>query len=103
MTEKGQHALDLIKNNFTVEWFTAKTLSERAGEKIAPATLTSLAKQKILVADDSSPKQYRLAGAGEDVGTSTVAVEDKQTTQNAVQALFRVKADIQNKLDAILH
>ena len=103
MTEKGQHVLDLIKNNYTVEWFTAKSLSEKVGEKVAPATLSSLAKQKVLVADDSTPKQYRLAGAGEDVGTSTTAVEDKQTTQNAVQALFRVKADIQNKLDAILH
>ena len=103
MTEKGQHVLDLIKNNFTVEWFTAKSLSEKCGEKVAPATLSSLAKQKVLVADDSTPKQYRLAGAGEDVGTSTTAVEDKQTTQNAVQALFKVKADIQNKLDAILH
>lgn len=103
MTEKGQHVLDLIKNNYTVEWFTAKSLSEKVGEKVAPATLSSLAKQKVLVADESTPKQYRLAGVGEDVGTSTVAVEDKQTTQNAVQALFRVKADIQNKLDAILH
>ena len=59
MTEKGQHVLDLIKNNFTVEWFTAKVLSEKVGEKIAAATLSSLARQKFLVADDSSPKQYR--------------------------------------------
>ena len=76
MTEKGQHALDLIKNNFTVEWFTAKTLSERAGKKIAPATLMSLVKQEILVADDSSPKQYRLAGVEEKADTSTVVIED---------------------------
>ena len=48
MTEKGQHVLDLIKNNFTVEWFTAKVLSEKVGEKIAAATLSSLARQKFL-------------------------------------------------------
>lgn len=103
MTEKGQHVLDLIKNNFTVEWFTAKVLSEKVGEKIAATTLTSLARQKFLVADDSSPKQYRLAGAGEDVGVSTMAVEDKEVSQRAIDRLFKVKADIQNKLDAILH
>ena len=103
MTEKGQHVLDLIKNNFTVEWFTAKVLSEKVGEKIAAATLSSLARQKFLVADDSSPKQYRLAGAGEDVGVSTMAVEDKEVSQRAIDRLFKVKADIQNKLDAILH
>lgn len=103
MTEKGQHVLDLIKNNFTVEWFTAKALSEKVGEKISAAILTSLARQKFLVADNSSPKQYRLAGAGEDVGVSTMAVEDKEVSQRAIDRLFKVKADIQNKLDAILH
>ena len=56
MTEKGQHALDLIKNNFTVEWFTANALSERVGKKIAPATLTSLAKQKIRIVDNINHK-----------------------------------------------
>lgn len=61
MTGRGQYALDLIKKNFTVEWFTAESLREKTGKKIAPATLISLVKQKILVADNSSPKHYRLA------------------------------------------
>lgn len=103
MTKKGQHVLDLIKSNFTVERFTAKSLSEKVGEKIAPATLSSLAKENCLIADNSSPKQYRLPGKGEDINVFTTAVEDKEISQKAINMLFKVKADIQNKLDAILH
>ena len=76
MTARGQYALDLIKKNFTIEWFTAESLRKRTGKKIAPATLMSLVRQEILVADNSSPKHYRLAGVEEEADTSTVAIED---------------------------
>lgn len=103
MTDKGQHALDLIKEQAIGRTFSAKELSELCGEKIAPASLSALARGGYLEAFDTAPKTYRLVGEGEDTTISTAVVDNASLGQAALTNLLNARNRIETSLNAILH
>ena len=59
LTEKGRQALDYIQEYFPENEFCAKDLSEASEIKIAPATLTALAKRGCLEKIGGSPVKFK--------------------------------------------
>ena len=59
LTEKAQKVLNFLEENGFFEEFTSSSLSEKMGDKVAPATLTSLAKKGYLERFDTTPRTYK--------------------------------------------
>ena len=60
LTEKGKSALGHIKTHFPTGVFSAKDLSDAAGEKIVAATLNALANNGYLNKLGGSPVQFEV-------------------------------------------
>lgn len=101
LTEKGQNVLNFLEENGLFEEFTSSSLSEKIGEKIAPATLTSLAKKGYLERFDTTPKTYKFLVEKKNEISVNTSSENKGG--DIVSKLFDLANTIESEIQAITH
>ena len=102
MSEKGQLVLNFLEENQIIEEFTAKSLSEKMNEKIAPATLTSLVKKGFLSRFDTEPKSYKIIlDRIAEISVSTKSSVGSK--QNIIAGLIKLANTIEAEVDSAIH
>lgn len=102
MTKKASIVYSFLVENKIVEEFSAADLSEKMGEKVAPATLTSMYKKGILQRFETTPKTYQLS----EEGSYSIAEEStskKAPGKDAITSLFELASNVESQVDAIIH
>lgn len=102
LTEKAQKVLNFLEENGLFEEFTSSSLSEKMGEKIAPATLTSLAKNGYLERFDTTPKTYKFLVEKRNEISIKMGSSEK-TNGDIVSKLFNLANTIESEIQAITH
>lgn len=92
LTEKSTTALSYIREYFPKGEFCAKELSEVCGEKIAAATLSSLAKKSFLNKLGGSPVKYKVVDNIEDI-IKEIQKETKGITKEHLEKAKKEKND----------
>lgn len=102
MTEKASIIYSFLVENKIGKEFSAADLSEKMGEKVAPATLTSLVKQGFLLRFDTEPKTYQLnlEKKSEVIINTKSAVGSKQ---NTISKLFQLANTIEAEVESVIH
>lgn len=94
LTEKGTIALKYIEKYFKSEPFTANQLSEKCGVKIAPATLTSIAKNGYLKKTGEKPVVYQTVDEFSELFEDFINSETTKGCDNSnLQSAKRAKND----------
>lgn len=102
LTEKAQNVLNFLEQNGLFEEFTSSSLSEKMGKKIAPATLTSLAKKGYLERFDTTPKTYKFLVEKRNEISVKIGSSEK-TNGDIVSKLFNLANTIESEIQAITH
>ena len=102
MTEKASVIYNFLVENQINKKFSAAELSEMIGEKVAPATLTSMYKKGILQRFDSTPKTYQLSEEGS-YNTIEGSTSKKASGKDAITSLFELASNVESQVDAIIH
>lgn len=101
LTEKAQYVLNFLEENGLFEEFTASSLSEKIGSKVAPATLTSLVKKGYLERFDTTPKTYKFLVEKKNEISINTSSENKGG--DIISKLFSLANTIESEIQAITH
>lgn len=101
LTEKGQKIVDFLEKENYYEVFTAASLSEMMGEKIAAATLTSLFNHGVVDRFESSPRTYQFLKDG--VKRTEEKKTEYKSSGDVVANLFNLANTIEAEIQAITH
>lgn len=109
-TQKSELTLQYIKNLFPTSIFSAAELSEKCGEKIAPITLTNLAKKEILLRFDTRPVKYQLnLNYNDKTSLSSIAIKSSgndnlhKALKNKNDEFYTYYADIEKECKLYSH
>lgn len=98
LTEKQLEALNVIKDFYKSQKFSAKILSDKSGKKISGNTLFSLSKKGILESFDTEPKTYLLLE-----GTNKAQNNEIKEGRNPALDLFNLLNTIESDVQSIIH
>ena len=102
MTAAQETMLTNICQHFPMEEFSREEYKVKIGISRLPstATLNKLVEYGKLIVNG---EKYKLVAEGEDLSINTFAVEDKKTSMDAVNMLFKTRSDIEDNYNKILH